>query len=68
MKQLFILVAVAALTLTFSSCSKDHTCTCVDKDGEVTSTETFESKITAELACDVSDGISQIDDGSCSLD
>jgi len=52
MKQLFILVAVAALTLTFSSCSKDHTCT----------------KITAELACDVSDGISQIDDGSCSLD
>ena len=53
MKKLVLLGAVAALVL--SSCSKERTCTCTDKDGSKTVTTAEGKKKDAKIECEGSD-------------
>lgn len=61
-------MAVAALTLTFSSCKKDRTCTCTIAGVETATVLEGLSKSDAEDACSKSDEVAQVGGGSCKLD
>ncbi len=69
MKKLFILTfAIAASSVLFSSCKKDHTCTCTDGTDTEKTVFADSKKGDAEDACNVLSTFWALGGGSCSLD
>lgn len=68
MKRIFSFLALVALLASFTSCKKDHTCTCTIAGVAESTTLESQSKSDAEAACAVLDTAAQLAGGSCSLD
>jgi len=61
-------MAVLAILATFTSCKKDHTCTCTIIGIETSTVLEDLSKSDAEEACEQADASAQLVGGSCKLD
>ncbi len=69
MKKFAPIVMVALLAVAFTSCKKDWSCECKDKDGNVDFTYTYPkvAKSSAKTSCDAANTTWKADGGSCSL-
>jgi hypothetical protein len=69
MKKFAPIAIIALLAVAFTSCKKDWSCECKDKDGNVDFTYTYPkvAKSSAKTSCDAANTTWATDGGSCKL-